>query len=651
MRLIRVVFLVLVLNILLQADEKININFKDLKIMDLVKITSKIIDKNILVTEVIKGNVDFISTKPLEKKELVKILIYSLEAKGFTIVQSDDIMRIVKLNEGAKNNVPVVNGNSDKLYYQMLTEIFPVHNANADYVASKIRHLISKTAKLVTNKESNTLVLTDFKDNIDTIKKVVSIMTYGAKKSIEIIELRNVKASDAKKNLDAVSKSIFNDKIETEKVSIIANADNNSLVIVGKNQNIKYLKKYIKNIDKKDSLVKRVVEVLSLKNVEAKNVIKIIDGIIGKKKYLDPNAKPLASLDEESNSIVLMGPSNEIDYIKSLIFELDKEKAQVYVQARIIEVTNSLVDEVGIKYGILGGKSGSKGLGTFASNLNGGSAISFSPGDIGLSIPTITSGLALGASISLLDQDGALDIVSEPSILAINNKESSIYVGETISVKTSSSVTDGGTTNENFKREDVGLTLKVKPRISNDNKVTLEINTILEDVKTTATTSGNADTTKKEVKTTAIVKNGESVILGGLVEDKEESTQSQVPGLGSIPLLGRLFSHDKTDIRKRSLVIIVTPYIIPKSKDLTYVRNKLSELKLLEDKYLKDSLIRLKQKQILDLKNKNTYEIKIKQLEEEYQKAKNLKNYKVNNEKDIRERSEHEKRVSEIFGN
>ena len=651
MRLIKVVFLVLVLNILLQADEKININFKDLKIMDLVKITSKIIDKNILVTEVIKGNVDFISTKPLEKKELVKILIYSLEAKGFTIVQSDDIMRIVKLNEGAKNNVPVVNGNSDKLYYQMLTEIFPVHNANADYVASKIRHLISKTAKLVTNKESNTLVLTDFKDNIDTIKKVVSIMTYGAKKSIEIIELRNVKASDAKKNLDAVSKSIFNDKIETEKVSIIANADNNSLVIVGKNQNIKYLKKYIKNIDKKDSLVKRVVEVLSLKNVEAKNVIKIIDGIIGKKKYLDPNAKPLASLDEESNSIVLMGPSNEIDYIKSLIFELDKEKAQVYVQARIIEVTNSLVDEVGIKYGILGGKSGSKGLGTFASNLNGGSAISFSPGDIGLSIPTITSGLALGASISLLDQDGALDIVSEPSILAINNKESSIYVGETISVKTSSSVTDGGTTNENFKREDVGLTLKVKPRISNDNKVTLEINTILEDVKTTATTSGNADTTKKEVKTTAIVKNGESVILGGLVEDKEESTQSQVPGLGSIPLLGRLFSHDKTDIRKRSLVIIVTPYIIPKSKDLTYVRNKLSELKLLEDKYLKDSLIRLKQKQILDLKNKNTYEIKIKQLEEEYQKAKNLKNYKVNNEKDIRERSEHEKRVSEIFGN
>ncbi len=655
MRLIRVVLLVFLLNFISQADEKININFKDLKIMDLVKITSKIIDKNILVTQEIKGNVDFISTKPLEKKELVKILIYSLEAKGFTIVQSDDIMRIVKLSESAKNNVPIINGNQEKLYYQMVTEIFSVHNANADYIASKVRHLISKTAKLVTNKESNTLVITDFKDNIKTIKKVVSVMTYGAKKSIEIIELKNIKASEAKKNLDAVAKSIFNAKIETEKVSIIANADNNSLVIVGKSQNIKYLKKYVKNIDSNDSLIKRVVEVHSLKNVEAINVIKIIDGIIGKKKYLDPNAKPLSSVDEESNSIVLMGPSDELEYIKAILFELDKEKAQVYVQARIIEVTNSLVDEVGIKYGILGGKSGSKGLGTFASNLNGGSSIAFTPGDIGLTIPTITAGLALGASISLLDQDGALDIVSEPSILAINNKESSIYVGETISVKTSSSVTDGGTTNENFKREDVGLTLKVKPRISNDNKVTLEINTILEDVKTTATNSGNADTTKKEIKTTAIVKNGESVILGGLIEDKEESTDSSVPGLGSLPIIGNLFSHDKTDIRKRSLVIIVTPYIIPKSKDLTYVRNKLSELKLLEDKYLKDSLIRLKQKQILDLKENNSYELKIKELEVEYQKAKNLKNEDLNSnisyDKENNKQRDHQKRVSEMLGN
>ncbi len=120
-------------------------------------------------------------------------------------------------------------------------------------------------------------------DNISTIKKIVNVMTFGAKKSMEIIELKNIQAIDAKKNLDAIAKSVFNPKIETEKVSIIANKENNSIVFIGNKINTRYLKKYIKKIDSNDSLIKRVVEVYPLKNVEAKNVIKIIDGVIGKK--------------------------------------------------------------------------------------------------------------------------------------------------------------------------------------------------------------------------------------------------------------------------------------------------------------------------------------------------------------------------------
>jgi len=651
MNLLKITFLIFIFSTISLSNEKIDINFKELKIMELVKITSKLINKNILVTQDIKGTVDFISTKALSKKELVKILNYSLQSKGFTLVHDENILRVIKISEGTKNNVPIINGNKKTLYYQMLTEIFTVHNANVDYIASKINHLLSKNAKLVTNKESNTLIITDFKDNINTIKKVVNIMTLGAKKSVEIIELKNINVLDAIKNLDAVIKSVFNENIETQKVSVVPNINNNSLSIVGSKKNIKYIKNYIKDIDKKDLYIKKVVEVVSLKNVEAKSVIKIIDAIIEKKKYEDIKLKPISSLDEESNSIVLVGSIDEIDSLNLIIKQLDKEKAQVYVQARIIEVTNSLVDEVGIKYGISGGSSKSKGLSTFASNLNGGNALAFAPSSIGLSIPTISAGLALGASISLLDQDGALDIVSEPSILAINNKESSIYVGETISVKTSSSLSDGGTKNENFKREDIGLTLKVKPRISNDNKVTLEINTILEDVKTTVTNSGNADTTKKEVKTTAIVKNGESVILGGLIEDKEESIRSKVPGVSEVPVLGKLFTHKKSDIRKRSLVIIVTPYIIPKSKDLTYVRNELAQLKQLEDKYLEETLIKLKEKQIEEVVSKKKNKNKLLELEKKYQKVKNEEVQLISQNEEINRRIEHEKRVAEILGN
>ena len=127
-------------------EEPVNINFKDLKVMDLIKITSKIIDKNILITEEIKGNVDFVSNKPINKDELIKILGFVLEDKGYSLVQSNDMLRIVKLNNSANSNVPVANNNSEDDLYWMVTEVFTVKDTDVDYVASKIRHLISKDA-------------------------------------------------------------------------------------------------------------------------------------------------------------------------------------------------------------------------------------------------------------------------------------------------------------------------------------------------------------------------------------------------------------------------------------------------------------------------------------------------------------------------
>ncbi len=547
------------------SNGEININFKDLNIMDLIKISSKIINKNILIIEEIKGNVDFISNKPINKDELIKILKFVLEDKGYKLVENSDMLRVVKLD-----------------------------------------NFVSK----------------------DSV----------------VVELKNIDVNEAKKNLEEIAKSKFDDKLENSKISIVENKDNNTLVIIGEKENINYLVNYIKNVDNDSSLIKKEIKIFSLKNVEATNVIKILDSIVSKKIYSDVNKKPLVSVDEETNAIIVMGHTDEVEYINKLIDELDKEKTQVYVQARIIEVNDELVNNIGVQYGIFGGTSGSNSLATFSSNLNGGStSITDVLNIIDLNIPDIKSGLALGASLNLLKQNGALDIVSEPSILAINNKESSIYVGEKISVQTSSSVTDGGTQRTNYQREDVGLTLKVKPRISSESKVTLEINTLLEGIKTTQTSSGNPDTLKKEIKTTAILNNGESVIIGGLIENKNESTIQKVPVLGEIPIFGNLFINDLTKTKKNNLVVIVTPYMIPKTKDITYVRNQLAELKELEDKYLQDSLIRLKENAIKKKIESQEREKKIIQL------SKQLKD--LNNENEIVvDKSEHEKRVKEILG-
>ena len=165
--------LLICINILFaQTKEQININFKDLKINDLIKITSKIIGKNILLTYKIKGTVDFVSNKPVYKDDIINILMYVLEEKGYTILDNDGILRIVRINNASKYNAPVYSGVTKVKTSGMITEVFVVQYSNVDYISSKIRHLISKSAKLVTDKSSNSIVLTGFLSNIKTVKKL-----------------------------------------------------------------------------------------------------------------------------------------------------------------------------------------------------------------------------------------------------------------------------------------------------------------------------------------------------------------------------------------------------------------------------------------------------------------------------------------------
>ncbi|MFX4284775.1 type II secretion system protein GspD [Aliarcobacter butzleri] len=477
MKKIFIVLLLVFYALNLYSNDEININFKDIKVDDLIKITSKITKRNILVTQIINEKVDYIPTQKITKENLFDILETTLKEKGYFLVEENGVLKV---------------------------------------------------------------------------------------KKVEIIK-------------------------EEEQFT----------------------------------------EVVGLKNVDGANIIKILDDVVNK-KYINKPTKPFVSLDLESNSLVVMASKDELKQIKDLIQELDKEKAQVYVQAKIIEVNNELVNKIGISYGIINASARSDGINAISSNLNGGSnAIKEAVDTLGIRMSdvNIKSGLALGASLNLLQQNGALDIVSEPSILAIDNKESSIYVGEKISVEISSTLTDGGLQRTNYEREDIGLTLKVKPRISSDTKLTLEINTLLEGIKSTSVSAGqNPDTLKKEIKTAAILNNGESVIIGGLIENKNEIIEQKIPVLGDIPLFGELFKNDSKMNKKNNLVIIVTPYMIPKSKDITYIREQLSELKKLEDKYLQDSLSIIK-----DNSKKGKENIFVE-----------------NNEND--NKSEHEKKVKEILG-
>ena len=575
--------------------EQVNVNFANLEINDFIKLISKITNKNILINNKINGTVNFVSTVPVYDDELIGILVSVLESKGFTLIKKGSLYEIVRSTEAAKHNAQVVR-EGKKLYGSlMVTQSVKVVGENVDVVAAKVRYLISKTAKLMTMKESNTLLITDYPRNIETIKRVIKDIDTNNKAIVKVIPIKNTEVKKLQVRLIDISKSLFNAKVASQKVKIILDDNINGIILVGLQKNVHRIEKLIKKLDIESSTSKSV-QIFELKNSDAKSVLASLNEIISKQVFADPAMKPNISASEEINAVIAIGEPIIIKGIKLIIDELDKEKYQVYIQARIIEINKNNAEDIGVKYGFAAGDVSASGL--YAMSANFGSdalslasltAVTDALGAIG-STGGVTSALALGATIDFLQVNGASKSVSNPSILCVNNKESSIYVGKTISISTGTvtGATLGGGVTSSFKREDVGLTLKIKPRVSSKDKVTLEVETILENVTDDGSNNatGQPVTTKQEVKTQAILRHGESIIIGGLVKIHDKTSVSKVPLLGDIPFIGEyLFSSTSTTSEQDNLVVLLTPYIIDKSEELSRLQKDLGLLAKIQKEY------------------------------------------------------------------
>jgi len=590
MRSIKSLLLAAVLTVSLSAREQVNVNFSNLEIKDFIKLISKITHTNILIGQQVKGTVDFVSSVPIYDDELMGILISVLQTKGYTLVKDGSLYKVIRSIEAAKNNPEVKRSGLHVKGPLMVTQSIKVDGENVDVVAAKVRYLISKTAKLMTVKETNTLLVTDYPKNIETIKEVIRDISLKKKMVVKVIPIKHTSLNKLKMRLINISKSIFNSKIASQKVTIISDDNIKSLIIVGVKENVRKLEKLVEEMDKESS-ISSGVQIFNLKNSDAKNVLASLNSIVSKQKYKDESMKPHISANEEINAIIAIGDPMVIKGIKHIIDELDSEKYQVYVQARILEINKNNAEDLGIKYGFDGAAiTSSGGLYSLATNF-GGAAVA---GSVGASLASaalsssMTSGFALGATIDFLESHGVSTAISNPSILCVNNKESSIYVGKTISVSsgTTSNAVSGIT--NSYKREDVGLTLKIKPRVSSLEKVTLNVEIILENVLDDGSNniSGQPVTSKQEVKTEAILSHGESIIIGGLVKSYDRESVSKVPLLGDIPWLGGwLFSSHSNSIEEDNLVVILTPYVIGKSEKLSQLQQDLGVLAKLQKEY------------------------------------------------------------------
>jgi len=599
------------------GDDRVDVNFVDLEVKDFVEMVGKITKKNILITGDLKGKVNFVSTSPIKKSSLIVLANSILGTKGLTLVDQGDFYQVIKAADAVGEGIDVVTELDDE--ETIRTVIFPLKNTSASVIRAKIKPLLHKNAKVISFKENNLLSVSAYPKTLRSIEKVINAIEEKGDKNSAFIKLKYASIKAVYTNVVNMSKKLFPKGIESEQVDIFKDDATNTIILVGKNVNMNKMITYIKRLDTQGESTTQQMYVIPLKNSNVEDMQKILSQLVSQMNNMTPTkkgkdgkapSKAMVVSDVERNALVILADGDQIKNIRQTIQRLDVPKPQVYVQAKIVEINTDLASQIGLRYGFELGKITSQGLFTLAGNA-GADSLMISQNLMGFlnqdttqydqngNLVTTTeqafsfeSGIsemfALGAKLDLMKQNGAAHILSEPSVLCINNKEASIYIGRTQSILTQAQQSTVGQGNiiNNYSREDIGITLKVKPRLSSNNKVSLEVKATIEDVLPNS--GANVDrptTTKRDVTTNAIVNNGETIILGGLIKNSGGKSVTSVPILGDIPVLGELFKSRGNVVRKINVVIYLTPYIVRKSGDLKKLRKALVELEDVQTRY------------------------------------------------------------------
>ena len=601
--------------------QKVNINFSNLSVNDFVKMVGKITGKNILIDGEIKGKINFVANKEgVEKDELIPLLNAILETKKMTLVNKGSYYQVVKSLTAPGLGLPV-SSNINTGGRTMKTVIFQLSNVNAAVIRTKIKPLLHKSAKVVSFKKNNLLSVTAYPSTLRSIKALIDKIENKQAKTSKIVRLQNARVKDIFPNIQSMSKSLFPQDIVSEKVDVMQDISGNSIILVGNDRNVQRLEQYIAQLDFEGEGDIQKMHVISLSNSNVEEMEKILSKIVpqmtgsnstpgGVGKGGKPIQKAVIASDLERNALIVLANAEQYQNILATIQQLDVEKSQVYIQAKIVEVNTNLAENIGLKYGLNGGSITSNGLFSLAANA-GAPALALSSSLLGFlngntetrfdnngnayqtnqrafEFGNIDKVFALGAQLDLLKQNGAAQILSRPSVLSTNNKESTIYVGRTQSILTQAQQSTQGSSAviNNYSREDIGITLKVKPRLSSNNKVSLEIETTIEDILPgSGSTADRPTTTKRSVKTNAIINHAETIILGGLIKSADGNSVTKIPILGDIPIIGKLFTSKGDSSSKVNVVIYITPYIVQKSSDLTSLRVYLSELEAVQQQY------------------------------------------------------------------
>ncbi|GAB4302391.1 MAG: type II secretion system secretin GspD [Desulfuromonadia bacterium] len=578
------------------------INFTDVDISTLVKFISDLTGKNFVLDERVKGKITIYSPTKLSPQDAYAVFTSVLELKGFTIIPSGKTNKIIPTSAVRQSGVNIAAAAEPV----PPNETYSARIISLDYISSQeamtfLQPLVSKDGHISAFGPGNLLLLIDSNPNIEKILGILELVdTDQARKGGEILFLSHASAESTAKIvsdwLGVKAKPGAGVTGASTPSPVIADPRLNALILFTKENERQAIKRLVSLIDVPPPTASGKVNVYYLENADAVETAKVLEGVV-KGLSPTPQGQPTAvqgspldgritvTPDKATNSLVIMASPADYQSLVEVIRKLDRRRRQVFVEAVVAEISLDRLSELGVQWGAMGG--GSTGSvtaagvydpqGTFAPLLSSLASLK----GAGISIPDIT-GTALNFSVILkaLNSTGALNVLSTPTILTSDNKEAEIFVGENVPFR--GKVEISTTTNpslQSIERKDTGLTLKLTPQISEGEFVKMDLYQEISAVKD-ATFSGAADlvTTKRTAKTSVVVKDGETVAIGGLIQDKEQESVSKVPLLGDIPLLGWLFKSSSKKREKTNLLILLTPKIIREPGDLTSIRKERQSL-------------------------------------------------------------------------
>ncbi len=598
----------------------------------MVKFISDLTGKNFVMDDRVKGKISVYSPAKLSTEDAFNVFTSVLELKGFTIVPAGKVYKIVPTAVAKQSGMKILSdaerGPVNEAY---VARVIALENVSAQDAVSFLQPVVSKDGYISSFGPVNMLLVVDSALNIQKVLGILQLIdTPQPREGGEVVFLKNAGAE----SVANVVKEWLGSKDRSTRPAtpggvaapsagprVVADTRLNALILFGSDQEKEDIKKLIALIDVASPTSSSKVNVYYLENADAADVAKVLDGVVKGSVAMPTGAlqQPGAALpqspfeggkititpDKATNSLVIMASPADYQNLLQVIQKLDKRRRQVFVQAVIAEISLDKLKDLGLQWGMFGAASDGKYAsvaGTYDPQNTISQLLSVLQGfsTAGVTLPTSLGNTPMNfaAVLKALFSNDATNILSTPTILTSDNKEAYITVGENVPLLTTSTVITGGATQQSVERKDVGITLKITPQISEGEYVKLDID---QDISAVTPNKGQATDivlSTRKAKTSVVVKDKDTVVIGGLLQDQETETVNKIPLLGDIPLLGWLFKNTHKERTKTNLLIVLTPRIIRGAEELAEVsasqKEKFGESVRMDQPFSLDKELQLK---------------------------------------------------------